>query len=87
MEKIIVLAISSKRDTRIYFSNLKQTNIIKLCNSEVKPRRAYTKKSYNPLVLKNVVFSANVTFLCIFIMIDKKSLYDTSFVNTLPYNV
>jgi len=69
MYKIIVLewtssflAITSKRETRIFFNNLKQKNIINIYNSVVKPRCAYTKQIYNALVLKNVVFTADVTF-------------------------
>jgi len=71
MDKIIVLEknssfldILSKRETRIFFNNFKQMNIINLCNSVVEPKCAYTKQMYNPLALKNVVFTAYVTFLC-----------------------
>jgi len=62
--KIPVFCHFIKRETRIYFSNLKQINIINSCNYIVEPRCAYTKQNYNPLVLKNVVFSADGTFLC-----------------------
>ena len=47
-----------------FFYNLKQMDIINLCNSVVEPRCAYTKYIYNPLALKNVVFTADVTVLC-----------------------
>ena len=49
-DKIIVmefnssfLAISSKREARIFFNNLKQMHIISLCNSVDEPRWPYTK--------------------------------------------
>ena len=59
----VFLDISSKRGTRLFFNNLKQMNIINFCNYVVNTRCAYTKNHYT-LVMKNVVFTADVTVLC-----------------------